>query len=167
MNSPTGQPFQDRPADDLAALYASYKRRFSPDDLCGYVNGDDKLCPLDAVLDEAEALLAGLKPRANAVADPGRVAVSREAAGQILHIIRHAHTAGFGRTVFTALRRTESLLRRDPSAVGTRMYEVRRLRLSLRQLATGPVYVEFGVHDDQLQVVIRRVRWLDDPAATA
>lgn len=166
MNSPTGQPFQDRPADDLAALYASYKQRFSSDDLCGYVNGDDELRPLDAVLDEAEGLLAGLEPRATAAADPGRVAVSWEAAEQILHIVRHAHPAGFGRPVFAALRRTGSLLRRDPSGVGALMYEVRRLRLSLRQLATGPVYVEYGAHNDG-RVVIRRVRWLDDPAAAA
>ncbi|HET6574994.1 MAG TPA: hypothetical protein VFG68_15415 [Fimbriiglobus sp.] len=59
------------------------------------------------------------------------------------------------------------MLRRDPSGVGALMYEVRRLRLSLRQLATGPVYFEYGVHDDQPQVVIRRIRSLGDPDPTA
>jgi hypothetical protein len=39
--------------------------------------------------------------------------------------------------------------------------------MTVRKASIRPLYIEYGVHDEQPVVVIRRVRWLDDPATPA
>lgn len=57
-----------------------------------------------------------------------------------------------------------SRLRTEPRDFGEPMYRLRAMRMLVRNATVSPLYVEFGVHDDQPVVVIRRVRWLADPA---
>ncbi len=58
-----------------------------------------------------------------------------------------------------------SRLHRDPREFGEPMYHLRGMRMTVRKASIRPLYIEYGVHDEQPVVVIRRVRWLDDPAA--
>jgi hypothetical protein len=66
--------------------------------------------------------------------------------------------------VFEAMQAILTRLRRDPQEFGEPMYRLRAMRMEVRNGALGSLYVEYGVHDEQPVVVIRRVRWLADPA---
>jgi hypothetical protein len=63
------------------------------------------------------------------------------------------------------MSRTRSKLKREARTAGEPMYHLRGMRMEVRHVAVDPLYVEYGVRDDQPLVVIRRVRWLGNPTS--
>ena len=60
MSEPTnGQPLPDYTPEQKAAIYAEMKKKFTVEDLLGYINDEDEKFPLDEVLAKAEAIARG------------------------------------------------------------------------------------------------------------
>jgi hypothetical protein len=96
---------------------------------------------------------------------PGyRVGTTGPAEAAYLDITDRAIVAGVGHAVVEAMRQIRERLRIDPREFGEPMYRLPSMRMLVRCAAVGPLYVEYGVHDIERVVVIRRVRWLADPA---
>jgi hypothetical protein len=86
---------------------------------------------------------------------------------QLRDVAERAAEVGMGGRVNAAFGAIISRPQRDPREFGEALYDLRGMRMQVRAGAIDPLYIEYGVHDEQPVVVIRRVRWLDDPAATA
>ena len=93
------------------------------------------------------------------------VGVPERIRDQLRDIADRAVARGQGDRVTAAYAEILTRLRQQPREYGEPMYHLRKMRMMVRNVAVDPLYIEFGVHDDQSQVVIRRVRWLADPAA--
>ena len=95
-----------------------------------------------------------------------RVDIIGPARRDYLDIVRRAQDAGLGVAVVEAYRRLLCLAQ-NPREFGEPMYHLSGMRMEVRNASVRPLYIEYGVHDEQPIVVIRRVRWLDDPDTTA
>ncbi len=93
-----------------------------------------------------------------------RLGTTGPAETELLDIVSRAISAGVGPTVIQAMREVRERLRINPREFGEPMYRLRAMRMLMRHAIVNPLYIEFGVHDDEPVVVIRRVRWLADPA---
>ena len=64
MSEPTnGQPLPDYTPEEKAATYAEMKKKFTVEDLLGYVNDEDEKVPADQVLAEAEEIVRRAEAR--------------------------------------------------------------------------------------------------------
>ena len=97
---------------------------------------------------------------------PGRYSVDLTgmARADYLEAIRAAEAVEAGRAVIDGMGRVLERLRRDPREFGEPMYHLDAMRMEVRNAATASIYIEYGVHDDQPVVLIRRVRWLGPTA---
>ena len=95
------------------------------------------------------------------------VGMTGPARAEYLEIARQSVAYGQDAAVTAAMRRIFERLRQDPRQFGDPLYPFRKMRMTVYNASLPPLYVEFGVHDDQPVVVIRRVRWLADPTAPA
>lgn len=97
---------------------------------------------------------------------PGRYQV--QATGPAIQDAEEAALAAIGSGVGDAfqdsLARIWARLQRDPREFGEPMYHLDAMRMEVRKGAIAPVYIEYGVHDEQPLVLIRRVRWLGPTA---
>jgi len=80
-------------------------------------------------------------------------------------IQRRAELAGGSDRVEAVFREIVRRLKYDPREFGEPMYELRVMHMQVRKAAIDPLYVEYGVHNEQPVVVIRRVRWIGDLAS--
>lgn len=58
-----GRPLPDYTPEEKAAIYAEMKKKFTVEDLLGYINDEDEKVPLDEVIAKAEAILAEAEAR--------------------------------------------------------------------------------------------------------
>jgi hypothetical protein len=64
MSEPTnGQPLPDYTPEEKAAISAEMKKKFTVEDLLGYVNDEDEKVPLDEVIAKAEEIIRRTKAR--------------------------------------------------------------------------------------------------------
>ncbi len=56
-------------------------------------------------------------------------------------------------------------LAKDPRDVGEPLFRLSKLEMMVRCAAISPLRIEYGVHNSEPVVIIRKVRWLVDPAA--
>jgi len=54
-------------------------------------------------------------------------------------------------------------LKSDAADFGEPLYRIQSMRMTIRCAAVTPLYIEYGIHDVQPIVVIRRVVALSDP----
>ena len=79
------------------------------------------------------------------------------ARSQLRAIARRAIYGGRGREVAAAVRTILARLSQDQREYGEPMYHLRAMRMHVRRAALAPLYVEYGVHEDQPIVIIRYV----------
>jgi hypothetical protein len=94
------------------------------------------------------------------------VGVSELIREQLRDISRRAAEHDMAGRVTAAFEEIIDRLERGARDFGEPLYHMRKMRMTVRNVAVGPLYIEYGVHDDQPVVVIRRVRWLADPAGS-
>lgn len=92
------------------------------------------------------------------------VSMTGAARAEYLEIARQSVALGRDEAVSAAMRQTSDRLRRNPRQLGDPLFHFRNMRMTVMNAAVPPLYIEYGVHDDQPVVVIRRVRWLTDPS---
>ena len=100
----------------------------------------------------------------NGTPAPFRVEMTGPAETDFESTLDAAAAAGVGRAVVDAIGQIWRRLEHGPRDFGEPMYHLRAMKMEVRKAAIAPIYVEYGVHDDQLVVVIRRVRWLGNPS---
>lgn len=83
---------------------------------------------------------------------------------ELRDFLNRAPTIAEDRRIREAFAAILDMLRDAPHLFGEPMYHLRGMRMEVRKAAVAPVYVEYGVHEDRPVVVIRRVRWLNDPS---
>lgn len=76
---------------------------------------------------------------------------------QLTAILEKAAADGTQIAATKALDVIEARLRTDPTTFGEPLYHLRKAKMIIRCVAVIPLYVEYGVHDEQPVVVIRRV----------
>ena len=69
-----------------------------------------------------------------------------------------------GNEVKRAMKAIVSRLRTDPVSFGEPLYRMAKLEMMVRCAAISPLFVEYGIHDSERVIVIRKVRWLVDPS---
>lgn len=63
MSEPTGAPLPDWTPEQKKAIYAEMKKKFTVEDLLGYINDEDEKFPMEQVMAEAKTLLAEIEAR--------------------------------------------------------------------------------------------------------
>jgi hypothetical protein len=64
MSEPTnGQPLPDWTPEEKAAIYAEMKKKFTVEDLLGYINDEDEKIPAEQVLAEMEEIVRRVEAR--------------------------------------------------------------------------------------------------------
>ena len=64
MSEPTNnQPLPDYTPEEKAAIYAEMKKKFTVEDLLGYINDEDEKVPAEQVLAEAEEIVRQAEAR--------------------------------------------------------------------------------------------------------
>ena len=76
---------------------------------------------------------------------------------QLREIFREAAEAGAHDAVIAALASIEARLRTDPQHFGEPLFQYRQSKMTVRCAAEVPLYIVYGVHDEQPVVVVRRV----------
>ena len=87
------------------------------------------------------------------------------ATSQLSDILEEAARTGTHESVIAAFANIRARLHRDPHHFGEPLYHLRKLKMTVRCVAVIPLFVEYGVHDEQPVVVIRRVLYLTAGAA--
>jgi hypothetical protein len=72
---------------------------------------------------------------------------------------------GVAEEVISAARTIFSRIKENPKVFGSPMYRLKKMRMHVYNMTVRPLYFEFGVHDDQPVVVVRRVVWISDPGS--
>ena len=67
--------------------------------------------------------------------------------------------------VVGAFRKVLRRLQHDPRQEGEPLYHFPKLHMTIRRVAEIPLYVEYGVHDREPVVVIRRIAGFAKPAS--
>ena len=93
-----------------------------------------------------------------------RLGITGPAKDEYRQIGMEAAHLGLGQAVEQAMNGVVARLRRDPTSFGEPLYRMRKLKMVVRCAAIAPLFIEYGVHDDEPVVVIRKVRWLVDPS---
>lgn len=89
--------------------------------------------------------------------------VTGKASAELLAITEDAKNKGIANRVDSAFDAILMRLRVDPSTFGEPQYRIPKMSMSIRCAAVAPLYIEYGIHDVQPIVVIRRVVALSDP----
>jgi hypothetical protein len=64
MTNPTnGHPLPDWTPEEKAVIYAEMQKKFTVEDLLGYVNDEDEKIPAEVVMAKAEELLRQIEAR--------------------------------------------------------------------------------------------------------
>ena len=95
---------------------------------------------------------------------PYRLGMTGPAKDEYRHIGIEAVDAGLGNEVKRAMKAIVSRLRTDPVSFGEPLYRMAKLKMMVRCAAISPLFVEYGIHDSERVIVIRKVRWLVDPS---
>lgn len=88
------------------------------------------------------------------------------ARAQLRAIGRHAKYSGTADTIADAFRRILHRLGRDPREFGEPMYHLKAMRMHVFNATVRPLYVEYGVHDEEPIVVIRYAARMSPPPAS-
>ena len=83
--------------------------------------------------------------------------------GQLSAILTRALAWGQQELIRTAAYAIYGILLTSPREWGEPLRHLRAMRMTVRNAAILPLYVEFGVHDEQPLVAIRRFRWMSAP----
>lgn len=83
----------------------------------------------------------------------------------ILHICGESIRLDLVDRVELAISEAISQLTLRPDKLGKTLYRVSKLGLTIRCLALAPLYFEFGIHEGDSTIVIRKVGWLVHPAS--
>lgn len=89
--------------------------------------------------------------------------VTGKARAELLAITEAAKTKGTIQRVDSAFDAILKRLKVDPSTFGEPQYRIPKMSMTIRCAVITPLYIEYGVHDIQPIVVIRRVVALSDP----
>ena len=89
--------------------------------------------------------------------------VTGAADAEFSDILTRSLTAGHEELIRTAALSIGEVLLRAPREFGEPLRHFRRMKMTVRTAAIRPLYIEFGVHDEQPMVVIRRFRWMSAP----
>ncbi len=81
---------------------------------------------------------------------------------QLEEVLKRAAMAGAQDAVTSAFADIMARLRIDPNRFGEPLYHHRKSKMTIRCGIVAPLYIEYGVHDEQPVVVIRRVVALAD-----
>jgi hypothetical protein len=92
-----------------------------------------------------------------------RVALLADARQQFMALLNTARTTAEGDALVAALKRVEKILGSRPADAGEPMYHLRAARLQIRQVTVAPLHVEYGLHEEQPVVIIRRIAGLNEP----
>jgi hypothetical protein len=85
------------------------------------------------------------------------------ARAQLRAIGRHAKYTGTAGEVAEAFGRILHRLSRDPRGFGEPMYRLKVMRMDVFNGTVRPLYIEYGVHDEEPVVVIRYVARMSPP----
>ena len=89
--------------------------------------------------------------------------VTGTADAEFTDIRGRAIAAGRIHAIRAAVLGIRKALLSTPREFGEPLRHFRAMRMTVRSAAMLPLYIEFGVHDDQPMVVIRRFRWMSAP----
>jgi hypothetical protein len=81
-------------------------------------------------------------------------------AARIRALQRRASREGRGAEFLTALRQLVQDLRQRPRKLGEPLYRLKVLRMQVRGVIVGPLYVDFAVCEDRPLVFIKSVKLL-------
>lgn len=87
------------------------------------------------------------------------------ATAQLEEILAAATAAGTQDAEIAAMTEIMAILRSEPKHFGEPLYHLRSMGMTIRCAVILPLYVEYGVHEEQPVVVIRRVLYLTAGAA--
>ena len=96
---------------------------------------------------------------------PHRLGITGPAKDLYRQIGIEAVEAGLETEVSQAMRAIVARLQTDPASFGEPLYRMAKLKMMVRCAAISPLFVEYGVHDTEPVVIIRKVRWLVHPAS--
>lgn len=88
------------------------------------------------------------------------VRTSQQLLGALEHIKQQELQKGEGKRFLNALRSLYDRLRRDPHAFGEALYRLAGLRLTVYSGLSGPLAVQYAIHDEKPLVFIKSVQWL-------
>jgi len=91
------------------------------------------------------------------------VSLTGPANAKLVRIGEAATSLGIGKLIRKVYRRVLLRLKSDAADFGEPLYRIQSMRMTIRCAAVTPLYIEYGIHDVQPIVVIRRVVALSDP----
>lgn len=91
------------------------------------------------------------------------VGTTGAADAEFTDILTRALAVGQEQSIRTAALGIVAALLESPRDFGEPLRHFRQMKMTVRNAAIRPLYVEFGVHDEQPMVVIRRFRWMSAP----
>ncbi len=94
-----------------------------------------------------------------------RVGMLELAKQQLRDVAKSLAEDGSESDVAAAFRKMLRRLERDPREYGEPLFHYRKLKMTVRCAAAMPLYVVYGVHDEQPVVVIRRIAALSTDTA--
>ncbi len=95
---------------------------------------------------------------------PFRIGVIGKAEAEYLAITDQAEDYALEDAVIAGMTELLARLGKDPRTFGEPLFRLTKLRMMVRCGAIIPLHIEYGVHDIEPIVIIRKVRWLVDPA---
>lgn len=94
---------------------------------------------------------------------PFQVECTSNALAQFRLLAQRATYQGRGWELAAAMRRAQDRLRAAAHEIGEPLYRLRHMKMMVLRLIVPPMYIEYGIHDDQPVVIIRRVAGLTEP----
>src|SRR6476646_10746550 len=88
------------------------------------------------------------------------------ARAQLRMIGRHAKYTGAADVIAEAFRQLLRRLSHDPRGLGEPMCHLKPVRMHVYNATVRPLYVEYGVHDEEPVVVIRYAARMSPPSAS-
>ena len=76
---------------------------------------------------------------------------------QFLALVRSARHTGREDEFADALETVLARLAREPFRAGEPLYELKKMRMQVRQMVAPPLYIEYGVHHHAAIVLIRHI----------
>ena len=96
---------------------------------------------------------------------PFRISMIGRAETEFLAICAESVGHALDDTVVQSMAEILTRLTKDPRDFGEPLFRLKKLQMMVRCAAISPLHIEYGVHESEPVVVIRKVRWLVDPAA--
>ena len=96
--------------------------------------------------------------RSNGTSGPRfRVSMLESAKAQLREIADFVAEGGSNSDIAAAFRKMLRRLERDPREFGEPLFHYRQSKMTVRCAASHPLYIVYGVHDEQSIVVVRLV----------